>query len=225
MSELLPFSCSPPTKPPAPPPLIQLPLQSHSNFLGVTFDHTLSFSKHVSSLKAKFFLRFKVLRCIFAYSWGLSKRSLFLLKAVLPLLLTYTSTGWFPFRSATNVTKLEGFHQATNRAITSCLPLSPMQLLFSEASLPPLRVILTHFTPTSYERALRLPTSFPIPGLARLGVKPRFLRSSWRAFASTHPLMLSPSPPMEFLLFAFPLLLAIRLPSLWSSSFPLQAPL
>ena len=42
----------------------------------------------------------------------------------------------------------------------------------------------------SHERALRLPTSFPISGLARLGVKPRLCRSSWRAFASTHPLML-----------------------------------
>ena len=32
--------------------------------------------------------------------------------------------------------------------------------------------------------------SFPISGLARLGVKPRLCRSFWRAFASTHPLML-----------------------------------
>ena len=31
---------------------------------------------------------------------------------------------------------------------------------------------------------------FPISGLARLGVKPRLCRSSWRALASTHPLML-----------------------------------
>ena len=41
-----------------------------------------------------------------------------------------------------------------------------------------------------YEWALRLPTCFPISGLARPGVKPRFCRSSWNAFASTHPLML-----------------------------------
>ena len=59
-----------------------------------------------------------------------------------------------------------------------------------EASLPPLRVTLTHFTLFYYERALRLSTSFPTSGLARLGVKPRLCRSSWRAFASTHPLML-----------------------------------
>ena len=75
-------------------------------------------------------------------------------------------------------------------AITGFLLSSPIPLLLSEASLPPLRVTLTHFIVLSYEWALRLPTSFPISGLARLGVKPRLCRSSWRAFASTHPLML-----------------------------------
>ena len=38
-------------------------------FLGVTFNCTLSFSKHVSSLKAKFFPRLKAVRCISASSW------------------------------------------------------------------------------------------------------------------------------------------------------------
>ena len=45
-------------------------------FLGVTFDCTLSFSKHVSSLKIKFFLHRKALCCISASSWGSSKESL-----------------------------------------------------------------------------------------------------------------------------------------------------
>ena len=39
-------------------------------FLGVIFDRTYSFSKHVSSLKAKFFPCLKTLRCISASSWG-----------------------------------------------------------------------------------------------------------------------------------------------------------
>ena len=160
-------------------------------FLGVTFDRTLSFSKHVSSLKAKFFPRLKVLRCISASSWGPSKESLSVLyKSFLRSLLTYASPGWFPFLSATNITKLERLHRAASRAITGCLSSSPIPLLLTEASLPPLRVTLTHFTLFSHERALRLPTSFPISGLARHGVKPRLCRSSWRAFASTHPLML-----------------------------------
>ena len=41
-----------------------------STFLGVTFDRTLSFSKHVSSLKAKFFQLLMALRCISASLWG-----------------------------------------------------------------------------------------------------------------------------------------------------------
>ena len=50
-----------------------------SIFLGLTFDRTLSFAKHVSSLKAKFFPRLKVLRCISASSWGPFKEPLSLL--------------------------------------------------------------------------------------------------------------------------------------------------
>ena len=96
-------------------------------FLGFTFDHTLSFSKHVSSLKAKFFPRLKALRCISASSWGPSKESLSLLyKSFLRYLLTYASPGWFPFLSATNFTKLERLHRAASHAITGCLSSSPI---------------------------------------------------------------------------------------------------
>ena len=130
-----------------------------------------------------------------------SKESLSLLyKSCLRSLLTYASPGWFPFLSATNFTKLERLHRAASRAITGCLSTSPILLLLSEASFPPLRVTLTHFTHLSYERALCLPTSFPISGLARLGVKPRLCRSSWRALASTHPLVLPSTCSKETLL-------------------------
>ena len=170
-------------------------------FLGVTFDRTLSFSKYVSSLKAKFFPRLKALRCIFALSLGHAKESLSLLyKAFFRSLHTHASPGWFPFLSATNFTKLERLHRAASRTITGFPSSSPIPLLLTEASLPPLRVTLTHFTLLSYERALRLPTPFPISGLARLGVKPRLCRSSWRAFASTHPLMLSSTCSKEVFL-------------------------
>ena len=119
-------------------------------FLGVTFDRTLSFSKHVSWLKAKFFSRLKALRCISASSWGPSKESLSVLyKSFLRSLLTYASPGWFPFLSATNITKLvilvalrkvvrPVVPRAASRAITGCLSSSPIPLLLSEASLPPL---------------------------------------------------------------------------------------
>ena len=158
-------------------------------------------SKYVSSLKVRFFPRLKALRCISGSSWGSSKEPLSLLyKSFFRSLLTYASPGWFPFLSATNFTKLERLHRAASRAITDCLSSSPIPRLLSEASLPPLRVTLIYFTLFSYERALRLSTSFPISGLARLGVKPRLCRSSWRAFASSPPLMLPSTCSKEALL-------------------------
>ena len=186
------------------PNLLLLGSSLHFNptptFLEVTFDYTLSFSKHVSSLKAKFFPRLKALRCISASSSAPSKESLSLLyKAFLQSLLTYASLGRFPFLSVINITKLKRLHRAASCTITDCFSSSPIPLFLSEASLPPLRVSLIHYTLLSYERALRLPTSFPISGLARLGVKPRLCRSSWRAFASTHLLMLPSASPRKAL--------------------------
>ena len=102
--------------------------------------------------------------------------------------------------SVTNITKLECLHCTASCTITCCLLSSPIPLLLSEASLSPLRVTLTHFTFSSYEQAVPLPTSFPISGLAGIGVKPRLCRSSWRAFACTHPLKLPSTSPREALL-------------------------
>ena len=123
-----------------------------------------------------------------------------LYKSFLRSLLTYASPEWFPFLSATNFTKLECLHRAASRAITGCLSSSPIPILLSGAFLPPLRVILTHFTLSSYQWALRLPTSFSISDLARPGVEPRLCRTSWRAFASTHRLMLPSTCSREALL-------------------------
>ena len=168
-----------------------------STFLGVTFDRFLSFSKLVSSLKAKFFPRLKALRCISASSWGLS------LFCFIQALFIYASPGWLSFLNVANFTKLERLHRVASRAITGCLSTSPIPLLLSETSLPSQRVTLTHFARSSYKRSLCLPTSFTISGLARLGVKPKLCRSLWRAFAFTHPLMLPSTSPRE-VLFACP---------------------
>ena len=104
--------------------------------------------------------------------------------------------------------------------ITGCLSFFTIPLFLYEASLPPLRVTRTHFALSLYERTLCHPTSFPISGLVGLGVKPRLCRSSWRAFASTHPLTLSPISPRKVLLACpFEAFLGICLPSLWSPPF------
>ena len=100
-----------------------------------------------------------------------------LYKAFLWLFLAYASPRWFPFVSVTNITKLECLHQAASCAIIGCLSSSPIPLFFSETSLPPLQVTLTHFTLSCYERTLCLPISFSILGLARLGVIHSFIHA------------------------------------------------
>ena len=118
---------------------------------------------------------------------------------------------------------MEGFYRAASRAISYCPSFSPTPLLLSEASLFPLRVTLTLFALSSYERALHLPTPFPLSGLARLGMKPRYSSDTPGKF-------LRPLTRLCFLilgrlaLLALPCVLGICLPSLWSLSFPLYAP-
>ena len=64
---------------------------------------------------------------------------------------------WFPFLRVTNFTKLKRLHRAASCAITSCFSSSPIPLLLSEASLPPLRITLSF-----YERALCPQTPFSL---------------------------------------------------------------
>ena len=93
-----------------------------STFLGITFDCTLSFSKHVSLLKAKLFPRLKASSCICSSSWEPSKESLSLLyKSFLQPFFTYASPRWFPFLSVANIIKLERLRPAASCAITDCL--------------------------------------------------------------------------------------------------------
>ena len=130
----------------------RFPFNPTPTFLGIIFDCTLSFSKHVSSLKAKFFPRLKALCCISASSWGPSKESLsHLYKSFLRPLLTYASPGWFPFLRATNFTKLE---RPTERPVapSPAAPRPPLSLCFSSRLLYlPYESTLTHFTLLSYE--------------------------------------------------------------------------
>ena len=93
--------------------------------------------------------------------------------------------------------KFERLHRVAGRAIFGCFSFSPISLLLCETSLPPLRDTLTHLVLSSYKRTLRLQTPLSISGLDRLRVKLRPCRSSWRAFASTQPLMLPSTSPRE----------------------------
>ena len=118
-----------------------------TTLLGVIFDRTLSFSRDGSSQKAKFFPGLRVLRRISASLLGPYNESLFCIKLLFDLFSLILHPKRFPILSVINVTKLERLYRAGRRAIIGCLLSSATRLLLSEASLPTLRVTLTHFAP------------------------------------------------------------------------------
>ena len=79
-------------------------------------------------------------------------------------------------------------HRSSCRVITGCLSSTPIPLLHIEALLPPLRVTLTHQSLSFFERALRLPPTFPIASLANSNPRTRLKKSSWRFFFRSHNL-------------------------------------
>ena len=114
--------------------------------------------------------------------------------------------GWFPFSSPTHITSVERMHRSSCRVITGCLSSTPIPLFYIEALLPPLRVTLTHQSLFFFERALRLPPTFPIASLANSNPRTRLKKSSWRSFSRSHnltpnlhltrePLILCPPKP------------------------------
>ena len=97
-------------------------------------------------------------------------------------------------------------HRSSCRVITGCLSSTPIPLLYIEALLPPLRVTLTHQSLSFFERALRLPPTFPIASLANSNPRTRLKKNSWRSFSRSHnltpnlhltrePLILCPPKP------------------------------
>ena len=103
------------------------------------------------------------------------------------------------------------------RVVPSPAAFHPPLSRSSKAFLLPLQITPIYF----YKQALCLPTSFSISDLARLKLKPRLFRSSWRTFGFTHPLMLFLNSPRTAL-FAFPFL-ETHLRLLWSLLFLLHA--
>ena len=96
-------------------------------------------------------------------------------------------------------------HRSSCRVITGCLSSTPIPLLHTEALLPPLQITLTHQSLFFFERALRLPPTFPIASLANSNPRTHLKKSSWRSFSRSHnltpnlhlarePLILCPPP-------------------------------
>ena len=165
-----------------------LPFNPSPVFLGVKFDRTLSFSSHVSMVQAKAAPRIRALKCIASKSWGPSKESLSqLYTSFVRPVLTYASPAWAPFAPKSILKPLSVLHNRACRVVSGCLSSTPLPSLYAESGLPPLFLNFRLSALSFYERALRLPPSFPISGVAKAKPRQRLKRTtSWRSFCATH---------------------------------------
>ena len=208
---------SSPASPYSIPASISISLQL---FLGSLLTAFLSFSKHISSLKAKFF------PCP-PSQWGSSKESLSLLyKTFLRPLVAYASPGWFPFLSVIKITKLERFHRAASRAISGCFSASPIPVLISLRLfyLPyesPRLISLSHLMSRLFV-SLFLLSYFRFDQIWSETKTLQIILESFCVYSHNSCFLLL--PPGGLFLLVLSLLLGICLPSLWSSPFLFQAP-
>ena len=104
----------------------------------------------------------------------------------------------------------------------SSLPLFHFFFLGVSTSHTSQSVTLTHFAMSFYEQAFCLPIFFPNFMFGE--TRSKLSSSSWRAFASTHPLCFLLLFLGRFFLLALPLLFGTLLPSLRRPPFPPHAP-
>ena len=104
------------------------------------------------------------------------------------------------------ITPVKRMHRFSCRVITGCLSSGPISLLHLEALLPPLPVTLTHKS-LSFQRALRLPSSFPLASVTYFNPRTHLKKGSWRSFSCSYnftPNLHLSREPLTFVLLNLP---------------------
>ena len=129
----------------------RLPVERAPKILGVTFDPSFTFGKHVAAIEAKAKKRLQVLKALAGTSWGHSKETLIATyKAIIQPLFTYACPIWYPNTHSSHIEKLQRVQNAAMRVITGChLMTSPAELQRETHLLPVdlhLRMLCQQFT-------------------------------------------------------------------------------
>ena len=113
---------------------VPLPVDPNPKILGVTFDPTMRFQKHVEGIIRKAKPQLNLLRLLTGSSWGQHKETLLAtFKSLIGSLITYAAPVWFPNTSATSRNKLQIIQNSALRIATGCVKMSGIDDLHAEA--------------------------------------------------------------------------------------------
>lgn len=142
-----------------------IPASPVVRWLGIFFDPTLSFNKHVEILCNRARTAATGLRVLSNSVRGLSQKHLRALhKTVILPIITYASPLWFrPDRpQSSNVRKLDTIQNISLRLICGAFRTTPVKGLHVLAHQPPILETLTRFSTNAARRISRIPSSSPV---------------------------------------------------------------
>jgi ribonuclease HI len=155
-------------------------------FLGVTFDRTLSFQRHVANVCGKVERRCRLLRAVASRDWG-CKRSVLrqLFFALVRGVVDYCGPGWQPWLSRSGVDRLERAQNKAIRAVTGQLSTTPVEALRREMDCPSYAQVTEWLASAAWEKARRLPDTHPrrVAACLENPVRQRLKKGSWREVA------------------------------------------
>ena len=185
--------------------------EPHPRLLGVTLDRTLTFGKQVELVVAKATRKIGMLRAVANSTWGWripDLRKIYLSHG--RSVLTFASSSWQPWLSATQINRLEVAQNRCLRVITTQARSSPVEALRAETQIPSIATSIDANCLRSFEKALRMGEDHPRRAAATDFARKRLKRKGFRRRAeelySKHPqldgyerepIALSQIPPWE----------------------------
>ena len=153
--------------------------------MGVTFDKSLTFSKHVENVTRIAAGKTKLLAAVGNTNWGWQKQHLTQLYfAHVRSIVDYCGPGWQPWLSATNIKAIQATQNQALRIITGQLKSSPTEALHLETGVEQYETRIKRVTLKSSELARRQPPEQPRAIALAAAVPPRNTRKSWARLAN-----------------------------------------
>ncbi|XP_067122855.1 uncharacterized protein [Centruroides vittatus] len=117
---------------------VKIPMVNEAKFLGVVFDHKLTFLPHLRNLKSRCLKSLNLLKVLCCSSWGADKCSMLrIYRALVRSKLDYGCVVYGSAREST-LRMLDPIHHQALRLCTGAFRTSPIQSLYVDAYEPPL---------------------------------------------------------------------------------------
>lgn len=140
-----------------------IPNRDNITYLGMTFDQKLNWTEHIKRVKIETIKRLDLLKCISHTKWGSDRTTMLrLYNAVIRSKLEY---GSFLINTAQEKTlkQLDTVQNAALRLCTGAYRSSPIESIYAECGIPPLKKRRAQLLLQYYARSLQLETSAAYP--------------------------------------------------------------